>query len=415
MVKHGHILRRFLTIALLLTAVAAFSEQTPDAGDSLARARELAYSGKTHRAESLAMCERLLAASPGDNDVRTFYGTELSWEGRYDEARAQLTRVLQDHPYHSDALPALINVELWSEHPAQAEKLAKDGLTQYPKNTALMLQLARAQRNEGHYNDSRKTLDELLLVEPNNQDAQKMRTYNIHDSWGWEAAFTHTTDVFNHNRQSQQEDSFQVRGPTRIGSVIGRWSHAQRFGFQSDQFEMDMYPHIRPGTYMYLNVGASPDRNLYPEYRVGADVYQMVGHGFEASIGYRRLYFASGTNIYTWALSKYQGNWLYTGRMYITPDQLGVSNSVQLTARRFFGSEGTHDYLQFSFSTGSSLSQAQTATDILSLNSTRVSIELDKALGRVALDGKFGISSEDQLFGPTLTRYTVQGSLYYRF
>jgi YaiO family outer membrane protein len=404
-------MRRWIAALVVVSALAGVAA----AEDTLTRARELAFSGKEHRVEALQMCERLLAASPGNNDVRTFYGTVLSWEGRYDEARTQLTQVLTDHPYHSDALPALINVELWSDHPKEAERLAKDGVAHDPKNTALMLQLARAQRNEGHYDDSRKTLDQLLLVEPSNQDAQKMRRFNIHDSWGWEAAYTHTTDLLSHGRQSQQEDSFQVRGPTPIGSVIGRWSHAQRFGFQSDQFELDAYPHIRSGTYMYVNVGASPDRNLYPKYRLGFDVYQMVGHGFEVSAGYRRLYFGSGTNIYTWALSKYHGDWLVTGRMYITPDQLGVSNSVQIQARRFFGSEGTHDYLQFSFSTGSSLSQAQTLLDVLSLNTTRVTVEADKTMGRFALDGKVGISSEDQLFGPTLTRYTVQGSFYYRF
>lgn len=414
MENHGKI-TSFLAIAfLLLSMTAAAQPAAEQAGDSLAAARQLAFSGKEHRAEALAMCERLLAAGD-DSDVRTFYGTVLSWEGRYDEGRAQLSKVLEQHPGHGDALPALINLELWSDHPKRAEELARDGLSRDPKNTAMMLQLARAQRNQGHYTDSEKTLDALLLIEPTNETAKKMRNFNIHDSWGWEASFTHTTDLFSNNRQSQQEDSFQVRGPSPIGSIIGRWSHAQRFGFQSDQFEMDMYPHIRPGTYMYVNVGASPDRNLYPEYRLGFDIYQMVGHGFEASAGYRRLYFSSGTNIYTWALSKYHGNWYFTGRMYITPDQLGVSNSVQLQARRFFGSEGTHDYLQFSFSTGSSLSQAQTASDILSLNSTKVTVELDKTAGRFAFDGKVGIASEDQVFGITLTRYTVQGSLYYRF
>jgi YaiO family outer membrane protein len=404
----------YLFAALLLAGTLAAAAPVPGAEDTLAHARDLAFSGKEHRAEALQVLERRLADSPGDNDARTFYGTVLSWEGRYDDARKQLTQVLQDHPYHSDALPALINVELWSDHPEQAEQLARDGLTRDPKNTGLMLQLARAQRNERRYRESVKTLDSLLLVEPNNPDARKMRRNSTFDSWKWEAGFTHTTDFLSGDRDSQYEDSLQLRGGTAVGSLIGRWSHASHFGFASNQFEVDMYPHIRPGTYMYLNFGASPDHELYPEYRLGADLYQSLHHGFEISGGYRRLKFVDSTNIFTWSVSKYYGDWLFSGRMYHTPDELGVSNSVQLGARRFFGGEGTHDYVEVKFSTGSSLAVARTALDVIGLRSTRVTLEGDKSFGHWALNGKFGVGSEEQTFG-TLKRYTAQGSLYYRF
>ena len=407
---------RVSLIAAMLLGLAALvpAEDVPQ-GNTLAHARELAFSGKEHRQEALEVLRQRLAESPGDNDARTFYGAVLSWEGQYDEARKQLTQVLADHPYHSDALAALINVELWSDHPARAEELARDGLQHDPKNTALMLQLAQAQRNQGHYKEAARTLDQVLLLDPNNKKARGALPGIMVDSWRWEAEYTHTTDILSAGYKEQQEDSVQLRGPTRIGSLIGRVSRANRFGFTSDQIEADMYPHIRPGTYMYVNAGFSPDQNLYPKYRLGADLYQSVGHGFELTGGFRQLEFSTGTTVYTWAVNKYRGDWLYTGRMYLTPDDLGVSKTVWLAARRFFGREGLHDYFEVDFSRGSSLALAQTTLDIIGLNSTRVTLECDKTVGHFALDFKGAAGSEDLQYGGKLNRYTAQGSLYYRF
>ena len=45
-----------------------------------------------------------------------FCGIVLSWEGKSNESRTELQRVLAEHPGNGDALQALINVELWSDH-----------------------------------------------------------------------------------------------------------------------------------------------------------------------------------------------------------------------------------------------------------------------------------------------------------
>jgi YaiO family outer membrane protein len=407
--------RMWIVAALLAVTAAASPALPPPPDDTLAHARELAFGGKEHRQEALNLLKQRLVESPGDNDVRTFYGTLLSWEGQYDEARKQLTEVLNDHPYHSDALPALVRVELFSDHPARAEQLAADSLQHTPKDVEMMMLLARAQRNQNHYRAAAQTLDAILVIEPANKGAMSMRRRSEVDSWKWEAAATHTTDFLSRGRDPQNEDAWQLRGRTPVGSLIGRVSRADRFGFTSYQVETDFYPHIRNGTYAYINLGASADANLYPHYRVGADLYQSVGHGFEVSGGFRHLKFTSGTTIYTWAVYKYYGDWLFSGRMYLTPDDLGVSKTEIFGVRRFFGAEGTHDYIEVRFSRGSSLALARTTLDLIGLNSTRVTIEADKTLGHFAINFKGGAGSEDQGIGGKLNRYTVQGSLYYRF
>lgn len=410
------VLKRLSLLLLLLGATAlAWAQAAPADETPLAKARRLAFSGREHRAEALAVLEESLKQDPTDSDVRTFYGIVLSWEGRYDESRSQLEQVLATHPYHGDAAPALVRVELWSDNPSRAEALASAYLQQKPKDTEMMYLLARSQRNQNRYQDALATLDQLLAIEPSNQDARHMRRTLTVDMWHWEVSATHTTDFLGKGRSPQNEDSWQARGPTRFGSLIGRVSRADEFGLTSYQIETDFYPRFRPGTYAYFNLGASPDQTLYPKYRVGADLYQSVGHGFEISGGYRRLQFSTGTNIFTWAVYKYKGDWLFMGRMYLTPDDLGVSRTIVLGARYFLGSEGTHDYIEVRFSRGSSLALARTTLDIIGLNSTRVTLEVDKTIGHFTIDIKGGAGSEELAPGDKLNRFTVQGSLYYRF
>jgi YaiO family outer membrane protein len=382
---------------------------------SVARARQIAFSGKQHRPEAEAMLRQILEKDPENGDARTLLGTLLSWDGNYDESRKQLQTVIDKNPDHSDALPAMMNMELWSDHPERTEQLARDYLGRHPNDPAALMFVARAQRSQRKYKDSIKTLDQLLSAKPGDQEALEMKRRVTAQSWGFEAEYNYNYDWLSDKRETQKESLLQLRSPTPLGSVIGRLSRADRFGVHSYQLEMDAYPHFRPGTYAYVNVGFSPDQNLYPDYRVGFDLNQSVGHGFEVSGGYRRLQFSSGTNIATFAVYKYWGNWMFWGRGYFTPDELGTSRTGVWAARRFFGSEGLHDYAELRVSRGASLALARTTQDILSLNSTRVTLEYDKTYRHWAVSAKGGAGKEDVVGGGAFNRYTAQFSTYYRF
>lgn len=403
----------FVFVALLLAG--PFGVLRASADDEVSRARALAFSGAQHRGEALSLLQARLAKVPDDGDALTLYGTILSWEGRYDEGRQALQKVLDRNPDHSDALPAMLNLELWSDHPARAEQLAREALRRHPNDPSLLMFLARAQRNQNHEKESAQTLDEVLKVSPSNQEARELRRRMVYQARKWEVSYDFTYDWFSSVFDSQKESTLSLRGPTPVGSAIGRVSRADRFGDHSYQLSGEIYPHIRPGTYAFLTVGGSPDSVLYPQYFVGGDLYQSVGHGFEASGGYRRLQFTDDVNIFTAALYKYYGNWLYSGRIYLTPDDLGVSKTGVFAARRFFGDEGVHDYLEFRFSYGASKALATTTLDLISLTSTRYTVDYDKRLGNWHAAVKLGAGSEDQQFGGKVNRYTVEGSIYYRF
>ena len=147
----------------------------------------------------------------------------------------------------------------------------------------------------------------------------------------WSAQLSHTVDWFDDDRATWKETAVTLGRITPIGTVLARASYSERFGLSDTQFEIEAYPRLRPGTYGYVNLGASFDKALYPASRVGLELYQSLGGGFEGSLGWRRLDFASATNIYVGTLTKYAGNWMLTGQGLLRP---GGAVRLDLVSRR---------------------------------------------------------------------------------
>ena len=159
---------------------------------------------------------------------------------------------------------------------------------------------------------------------------------------------------------------------TPHGSVIGRASRAHRFSSTDQQFEVDFYPSLRPGTYGFVSVGVAPDHLLYPKHRFAFDLYQSVGHGVEVSGGFRRLEFTDATSIYVGTVTKYLGNWMLTGKVYRVPAP-GIldSTSGHAVVRRYFGGDGS-SFIGFGYSQGLSREEVRGIGDLIALDSQTV-------------------------------------------
>ncbi|HYW46354.1 MAG TPA: YaiO family outer membrane beta-barrel protein [Bryobacteraceae bacterium] len=397
--------------ALFLSMVCAGLAVAAPAADAVATARGLATGGK--RPEALELLEKRLAEEPADADARTLHGIILSWDGRYDEARRDLEAVLARHRDYGDALRALINVEMWSDHPERAEALARDALRRNPNDTALLLARAKALRALGQSREALATVRHLIDVDPGSQEAASQER-DLGDSLRhWTASFDHSSEWFSDGRAPWREEQVQLSRQTGLGSVIARFSQADRFSIVSQQVEIDAYPHIRPGTYAYLNVGYSADAALYSRYHFGAELYQSLGHGWEGSAGFRQMHFSSNVNIYTPSLTKYYGNWMFTGRMFLTPGSAGASRSAGFQVRRYYG-DGT-DYWGLRYGHGSSPAETLGIYDPQILNSTSLTFEFQRAMSRrLSLQCRWGVSREDRVSASGLRHYLAETSIYYR-
>jgi YaiO family outer membrane protein len=125
-------------------------------------------------------------------------------------------------------------------------------------------------------------------------------------------------------------------------TLIARLNWAQRFGENGVQVEMDAYPRIARGTYAYLNAGYS-EASIFPVARIGAEIYTSPASGTEASIGVRHLEFSSArATIFTGSAGLYRGNYYFSARPYVTPQDDGTSVSGSLLARRYFSSADSY-------------------------------------------------------------------------
>lgn len=380
--------------------------------DPVAEARSLAKSGQ--RGACLELLQSYLTREPDDSDARVLYGTVLSWEGRYDEARRELQQVLDRKPHHGDALPALINVELWSDRPDRAEELAREALSREPNDTSLLLARARALHALKRDREAVTTLERLLSLDPGNPQARSLWRGIRASGRVWELKSFYENDWFNDGRTSWHEAQLSLKRRTDVGTLIGRYSRASRFSTSDSLLELDFYPGLGRGTYAFVNIGASAEKRLYPRYRLAADVYRSLGSGFEASLGYRRLGFTSTVDIYTASLGKYVGNWFLLGRYYHRPDVLGASRSYHLSVRRFFGDRG--DYLDLRYGKGASKAETRTLNELEVLDSDTVHSELYRLLGAAwGLHAIVAYSREERLERKDLRQYAAAAGLFLRF
>jgi YaiO family outer membrane protein len=158
-----------------------------------------------------------------------------------------------------------------------------------------------------------------------------------------------------------------------FGSVVGRMKKADRLQTEGTQFEIDAYPHLREGTYLYLNAGTSND-SIFPKTRYGVEAYQSFENAYEVSLGLRYLAFTNSiVRILTASVGKYIGNYYFVFRTNVVPDESGNSLSGRLQVRRYFGDE---DYLQLTVSAGDSPTFASSSQEVVVLKSNSVSIDL---------------------------------------
>lgn len=366
-----------LLVLCLLAAPAAAQDEV------FVRARAMAASGQ--RVEAMALLREHLQSRAADVDARVLLGTVLSWEGQYDVARSELRIALQQSPGYADALAALVNVELWSERPRVAKDLADEALAAAP--------------NDGRFIEARRRAVDAI-------DALR--------SWGVSAGYS--TDWFTDDHTAWRQWSASLRRATRTGALILRGVRAERFDLQDDQFEVEMSPRLRTGTYLHVSVGVSPDHVLFPKYRVAADVYQALGSGFEAAVGLRRLQFDAATDIYAGTLNKYIGTWLLTGRMFYAPDQAGQSaRSYHGSVRRYFGAVGT-SFVGLRYSRGFAREEIRSVNDVEVLASDTVAGELNTNVGARLTVGMTASSSRQERVGRgELRQHSASATIGVRF
>lgn len=387
-------------LSLLLVAGVAVAQEDSDA--LFAKARSLP---RDQREQARALCLQVLQRSPGYQDVRLYLARLYAWDGRYDEARQNLKQVLAAEPGNLEAREAAIDVEVWADAPGAALRLCDEGLALAPGSAELHYRKARLQKNAGDPEGALRSDQTALALDPDHQPARLLRDDLKEQLMRWQVSESYTYDSFDQIYQPWQTWATSLRYHFDAGSVILRVTRARMFDSWGTQEELDAYPRIGDGTYAYLNAGRSSD-SIFPSSRCGAELFHNFIGGWEGSLGFRYLNFSSSSvTMYTGSVSKYRGDWMFTGRSYVTPSQAGTSVSGSLAARYYM--DDADSYLSASISGGVDPEQPVWSASVFQLQDRKATVAAQKKLLRSWI-ASAGLGLERREFEPAV--YVVDTS-----
>lgn len=347
-------------------------------------AREKAFNKERELARE--MLQTILTRNPGYDDARVLLGRTYAWDGQRDNARTEFKTVLEKTKY-LDAYRALADVEMWDDKYTDALKTANAGLEHFPTDEELLYKKANALHKLEKDDEALSVLQQLLTLDPSDEQGLELlkdirtsrKKYNFGLSYG--------VDFFNRSFDPAHYSSMQLGKITRWGSATARVNYAHRFDTDGVQGEIDLYPRIVDGIYAYVNYGYS-STDLFPQHRIGGELFSKLPYALEASAGFRYLYFDGTTDVimYTGSVGWYFSDYWLSARTYITPDKrTGTSASGVFTLRKYLSN--AESYLSLSAGFGFSpdirriQSSAGLATDeIYVLKAHRVGIGYQKLL-----------------------------------
>ncbi len=341
-------MRTILVLLLIFfttaTALRAQSWKHLDVDELFAKARTTAFAG--NREEARAMLDEILVRSPDYFDVRIFLARTYAWDQQREKAIEELRRVLYQSSANEDALNALIDVEMWGDQYEQALVTANIGLQHYPNSEDFLYKKASILSALKQNDEASAVLNRLMEVNPAHAKGIQLIDKFHTGSLKYSAGLSYSLDLFSRIYGPAQYLAAQLVRDCRWGSAIARINYSDRFSTHGVQAEIDLYPRIANGVYGYFNYGYSENK-LFPNHRIGAEIYSKLPKRFEASAGFRYLNFGTGTvTIYTGSVGWYVKDYWLSIRPYITPGSAGTSFSSVFSMRRYF--KDGDNYIGFS-------------------------------------------------------------------
>lgn len=320
------------------------------------------------------LCSDILNVEENE-DIRFYLGLLYSWDKKYDQSRIEFEKVAQ-HPTLSDELvQAMVNNEIWAEKPLAAIEILNKALVVNPAHQDFLYQKAYLQYTLKRFADAALTLDALLKIDPLNEKGIALSKF-IRINRLENAVMAGYTVDFIDGYSPWHLAYLQYLRKFSFGSLIGRVNNANRIGESDVQYELDAYINTWKKSYLYFNGGIS-GKKLFPESRMGFEVYQGLPKGFEVSGGLRYLKFtASDVFIYTGSVSKYIGAYWLSVRPYVIPNGDDIAYTGVFEARRIFNKD-FENYLGIQYSYGSSPDEAHTyinEEDRLRIQSNKVKL-----------------------------------------
>jgi len=317
-------------------------------------ARALSYSD--HRDEAIRLYTELLTMRPDNSDLLLARGMIYAWDGRWNEAEADITAVTTRFPDYGDAWTALGDVYLWSDRPGDAAKAYGKWIAADPDNPRAYIARARAHRSAGDYDASRADFEaarahggavsEIDRYLASLQQRRQTPEAETPDTYKWLANLSYGISEFSPVRGTWRYYSAAVRHYWQPASLGFEYLDSRRFGSDDYALALDAYADLWPRAYANVRCQYSPRGILFPDDSYRVEIFQGVGKAWELSGSYDHMDFGNGNvDMYGLGLGKYTGNWYFRWRTLFVPSAAELSISHHALARYYFAGNGD-DYIE---------------------------------------------------------------------
>lgn len=381
--------------------------------DLFFQAQDLAFEQEGAAAREL--CLQILEINPDYHDASILMARTLSWEERYDEAKEILKGVLDKEPANKSALLAMTDNLAWAGQYQEAIEYFDKVIITDPNNPDLLFRKAQMLNELGEYQPTVILLNQILDIDPTHREAKMLlSTIEVGRLRNF-VGVGYRGDYFEMANSWHLFYAEYGRRTQALGTVIARVNVANRYEMTGTQFEVDAYPTLGSGTYLYLNAGYSPHEKLFPIFRAGLELFQKLPRAWEASAGFRLLNFEENDLfIVTGSLSKYYKQYYFSFRPFFTfASNTPNSQSYFFTVRRYFSSPDHH--LSITAGTGFSVDDdALIGAEVYNLESNKVMLWYQqKATPQLII--RAGAGYQHYKNGVWGNKYSVEAGIAYLF
>ena len=372
---------------------------------SYKKAHHLAYNGDYKSANKMLI--QVLSENPENLKAHTLLASTYSWIGQYDNARDKFNTLTSTERNNRDVWISAIKNELYAKKNATALGLANKALfylnndaeverlreialervknKKYPElwwhNQKNEIKTAKASQTKPKKKTIHKEIEEKKDSEKNPMNKPKPKTPVVKDVLSNRVAIRNSFTVFDQRYDPMIYSSISFKRQTLAGSIIPRINYSNRLGKHGLQYDLDFYPKFSKRFYAYINYGYS-NATIYPNHKVGGDLYVNLPGAFEFSAGGRYIKFdTKNVTVITNSLGHYRGNYYFSLRSYITPRSDRLTRvSGNILVRKYL--KDAENYMGINFGMGFSpeLRQLTSGDELLAetllyIQSQRLSFE----------------------------------------
>ena len=366
-----------------------------------------------NRNSAVEMCQHALALKPNYHDFRVLMGRCYSWDGRYGEAEAEFKYVMNEDSTYIDARNALLDTYIWNKQYVEALDLVVESIFKYPEATEYLQKQVLILENLGRSDEALDILSQVHsdnLEDPNTQLIRyRIIANGVKRSTTLRYAYDRLANTpsewdFLIIEQSMDPWNFITIEHTENiawGPLIFKYNYANRFAQTASQLEVESYPLLKKGTYLYTGIGISKS-DLFPSLRLGFEVFQALPHAFEVSLGIRHLTFPHNKiPIYVGSVGKYWKSYWINIKSYLSPAQSSLSKSYVVNIRRYLTK--SNDYIDIFYSSGVSPDEAIGDQEVEYLNRRGFGINVKYQI-LAQIDMEFGADFSNQEIRPGMYR-----------